>query len=71
MELETALYLALTGTRLSTPADLIAVGLATHFVQSEDISSLRKELLEADFSHSDPEAAIKSAPLGVSCADSP
>lgn len=38
------LYLALTGHRLSSPADLLYAKLATHFVPSQEMEALRIEL---------------------------
>jgi Enoyl-CoA hydratase/isomerase len=49
MPLPVALFLGLTGTRLSDPADLLAAGLGTHFVHSSNLPELRKEILEASY----------------------
>lgn len=49
MPLPIALYLALTGTRITEPSDLIATGLATHYVPSESLEALRKSLLSQEF----------------------
>lgn len=38
------LYLALTGKRLSKPADLLRIGLATHFVTVERLPQLTQAL---------------------------
>lgn len=38
------LYLALTGTRLKTPEDLLYAGLGTHYVPSKRIPELRQRL---------------------------
>ena len=38
------LYLALTGKRLSRPADLLRIGLATHFVRAERLPQLTQAL---------------------------
>ncbi len=38
------LYLALTGKRLSKPADLLRIGLATHFVKTERVPQLTQAL---------------------------
>ena len=40
----TGLYLALTGSRLKTPQDLLYAGLGTHFVPSQQLPALRKAL---------------------------
>lgn len=48
MPLEVALFLALTGSRLSTPADLIATGIGTHYVPSAAVSELKTALESAE-----------------------
>jgi len=57
------LYLALTGARLgaksSPPADIIALGLATHYVPAEQVSTLISALQAADLSK-DADAAISA-----------
>ncbi|KAA6425859.1 hypothetical protein WJX79_009043 [Trebouxia sp. C0005] len=40
----TGLYLALTGSRLKTPEDLLYAGLGTHFVPSGQVPALREAL---------------------------
>ena len=40
----TGLYLALTGSRLKTPEDLLYAGLGTHFVPSGQLPALRESL---------------------------
>jgi 3-hydroxyisobutyryl-CoA hydrolase len=52
-----ALYLGLTGTRITEPSDLIALGLATHYVPSESLETLQKLLLSQDFT---PQKAAES-----------
>ncbi len=38
------LYLALTGKRLSKPADLLRTGIATHYVRAERLPQLSEAL---------------------------
>lgn len=56
MPLELALFLGLTGTRLSTAADLIGSGIGTHFVPSSQVSFLKESLENSPFSQSFEEA---------------
>ena len=46
---ELGTWLALTGARLKGP-DVVAAGVATHFLPSELVANLKRQLAEADFS---------------------
>lgn len=50
MPLSVALYLALTGARITCPADLLQLRLGTHFVPSDRLETLRAGLKECTFS---------------------
>lgn len=52
MPIELALFLALTGTRLSTPADLLFSGVGTHYIPSSQVAELKQSLECTHFSQS-------------------
>ena len=58
----TGLWLALTGARLKA-ADCLALGVATHFVESARIEALKATLLAASYGD-DPDGAIQSVLAG-------
>ncbi|KAK1421000.1 hypothetical protein QVD17_23025 [Tagetes erecta] len=51
-------YLGMTGNRVSTPADALYVGLGTHFVPSENLSSVKETLLSTTF-YEDPHVEVQ------------
>ncbi|KAL6586044.1 hypothetical protein OROMI_002688 [Orobanche minor] len=52
-------YLGLTGSRVSTPADALYVGLGTHYVPSDSLTAFKGDLLATTFSE-DPDQEIKA-----------
>ncbi|KAK6126900.1 hypothetical protein DH2020_039357 [Rehmannia glutinosa] len=52
-------YLGLTGSRVSTPADALYVGLGTHYVPSESLAALKGDLLATTFSE-EPDQDIRA-----------
>ena len=57
MPLHVGLYLALTGARVGSAADLLAIGMATHYVPSSKLPGLRSALNCAAFSEEGAAAA--------------
>lgn len=51
-------YLGLTGSRISTPADALYVGLGTHYVPSGSLGALKDDLLTTTFS-GNPDENVK------------
>ena len=54
------LYLALTGKRLSKPADLLSIGLATHHVKADRLKQLEEALGLRTLKRSSTKAAALS-----------
>jgi Enoyl-CoA hydratase/isomerase len=50
MPLYVGLYLALIGARVDNPSDLLAIGMATHYVESKNLPALKDDLLSCEFS---------------------
>lgn len=58
-----ALYLALTATRICEPADLLALGMASHYVPSERVAALRHQMVTCNLDGRAPRAVLAGAVL--------
>lgn len=54
-------YLAMTGSRLKTPEDLIYAGLGTHFVPAKRLPELRQALSQQWQHNDDKRVAVQEA----------
>ncbi|GJP56289.1 hypothetical protein CLOM_g15357 [Closterium sp. NIES-68] len=50
-------YMGMTGARISSPHDAVLAGLASHYVPSATLPTLKQDLLAADFASSPADAA--------------